>query len=334
VEGGTIILIGATTENPSFEVVAPLLSRARVFVLHALAEAEVLAILGRALGDAERGLGALQATVEADALQFLGRIGSGDVRVSLNALELAVQSVAPGPDGARHVSLAVAQEVAQRKVLLYDGAGEEHFNLISALHKSLRGSDPDASLYWLARMLAAGEDPLYIARRLVRFASEDVGNADPQALGIALAAKDAYHFLGTPEGELALAQCVLYLATAPKSNAAYVAYGEAMEDVRTCPAGPVPLPIRDAPTPLMREIGYGEDYQYAHDFPDAFVDQEFLPEGLRGRTYYRPVDRGLEGEIKRRLDAWRARRCRAASSHDASLGREGGGQGEGEIPGR
>ncbi len=313
VEGGTIALIGATTENPSFEVVAPLLSRARVFVLHALTEDEVLLILERALADGERGLAAFRPQVEQEALRFFARLGGGDVRVALSALELAVQSAPPGADGGRLVNLAVAQEVAQRKVLLYDKAGEEHFNLISALHKSLRGSDPDASLYWLARMLAAGEDPLYIARRLVRFASEDVGNADPQALGLALAAKDAYHFLGSPEGELALAQCVLYLATAPKSNAAYAAYGEAVEDVRTRPAEPAPLAIRNAPTSLMREVGYGEGYQYAHDFPDAFVAQEFLPEGLRGRVYYRPADRGLEAEIKRRLDAWRARRQRASS---------------------
>jgi len=313
VEGGTIALIGATTENPSFEVVAPLLSRARVFVLHALTEEEVLVILERALADGERGLAAFRPQVEREALRFFARLGGGDVRVALNALELAVQSAAPGADGARCVTLAAGQDVAQRKVLLYDKAGEEHFNLISALHKGLRGGDPDAALYWLARMLAAGEDPLYIARRLVRFASEDVGNADPQALGLALAAKDAYHFLGSPEGELALAQCVLYLATAPKSNAAYAAYGEAMEDVRTRPAEPAPLAIRNAPTSLMREVGYGEGYQYAHDFPDAFVDQEFLPEGLRGRVYYRPADRGLEAEIKRRLDAWRARRQQAAS---------------------
>ncbi len=314
VEAGTIVLIGATTENPSFEVVAPLLSRACVFVLHPLDEAEVVTILERALADAERGLGALAPRVDPDALAFAARLGSGDVRVALNALELAVQSVEPGGDGARHLALATVQEAAQRKVLLYDKAGEEHFNLISALHKSLRGSDPDASLYWLARMLAAGEDRLYIARRLVRFASEDIGNADPQALRIALDAKEAYHFLGTPEGELALAQCVLYLATAPKSNAAYVAYGEAVEDVRTRPAEGVPLHIRNAPTPLMRELGYGKDYQYAHEFADAFVEQDFLPEGLRARTYYRPVDRGLEAEIKRRLDAWRARRRRAGPS--------------------
>jgi putative ATPase len=314
VEAGTIVLIGATTENPSFEVVAPLLSRARVFVLHPLGEAEVVTILQRALADAERGLAALAPRADPDALAFLARLGSGDVRVALNALELAAQSVNPGPDGTRHITLTAVRDVAQRKVLLYDKAGEEHFNLISALHKSLRGSDPDASLYWLARMLAAGEDPLYIARRLVRFASEDIGNADPQALRIALDAKEAYHFLGTPEGELALAQCVLYLATAPKSNAAYVAYDEAMEDVRARPAEGVPLHIRNPPTPLLRELGYGKDYQYAHEFADAFVEQEFLPEGLRGRIYYRPVDRGLEGEIKRRLDAWRARRHGTAAS--------------------
>jgi putative ATPase len=308
VEGGSIVLIGATTENPSFEVVAPLLSRARVFVLNPLGEVEVLAILERALADAERGLAALAPRVDPEALRFLAGLGSGDARVALNALELAVQSVSPRADGTRHVTLAAAQEAAQRRALLYDKAGEEHFNLISALHKSLRGSDPDAALYWLARMLAAGEDPLYVARRLVRFASEDIGNADPQALGMALAAKDAYHFLGTPEGELALAQCVLYLATAPKSNAAYVAYGEAVEDVRTRPAEPAPLHIRNAPTPLMGALGYGRGYHYAHDAPDAFVDQPFLPEGLRDRVYYRPVDRGVEAEIKRRLDAWRVRR--------------------------
>ncbi len=325
VEAGTIILIGATTENPSFEVVAPLLSRARVFVLNPLTEAEVLAILGRTLADGERGLGAVAAAVDLDALRFLAALGSGDARVSLNALELAVECVAPGPDGVRRVTLAAAQDVAQRKTLLYDKAGEEHFNIISALHKSLRGSDPDAALYWLARMLAAGEDPLYIARRLVRFASEDIGNADPQALAVALAAKDAYHFLGTPEGELALAQCVLYLSTAPKSNAAYVAYGEAMEDVRTRPAEPVPLTIRNAPTPLMRDLGYGKGYQYAHGFEDAFVEQEFLPEGLRGRTYYRPVDRGLEAEIRRRLDAWRARRRRARGEGEETGGTQADG---------
>ncbi len=334
VEGGSIVLIGATTENPSFEVVAPLLSRARVFVLHPLGEAEVLTILERALADSERGLAALEPRADPDALAFIARLGSGDVRVALNALELAVQSVAPGPDGTRHITLPAAQEVAQRKVLLYDKAGEEHFNLISALHKSLRGGDPDASLYWLARMLAAGEDPLYIARRLVRFASEDIGNADPQALGLALAAKDAYHFLGTPEGELALAQCVLYMAMAPKSNAAYVAYGEAMEDVRTRPAEPPPLHIRNAPTPLMREIGYGKDYQYAHDFPDAFVEQEFLPEGLRGRTYYHPADRGLEAEIKRRLEAWRAWRQRAVLPRSPLPSEKGeGGSGSGQPEG-
>jgi len=197
------------------------------------------------------------------------------------------------------------QEAAQRRSLLYDKAGEEHFNLISALHKSLRGSDPDAALYWLARMLASGEDPLYIARRLIRFASEDVGNADPQALPLAVAAKDAYHFLGTPEGELALAQCVTYLATAPKSNAVYVAFGEAQADVASAPAEPVPLHIRNAPTPLMGELGYGEGYKYAHDFEEAFVEQDYLPQSLRGRVYYRPTDRGLEAEIRKRLDAWR-----------------------------
>ena len=306
VERGTITLIGATTENPSFEVIAPLLSRAKVLVLHPLSEAEISLIVDRALKDIDRGLGKRQVRVEEDAMIAITRWANGDARAALNLLDLSGQITERLPEPHR-ISLAVVQEAAQRRSLLYDKAGDEHFNLISALHKSLRGSDPDAALYWLARMLASGEDPLYLARRLIRFASEDIGNADPQALPLAVAAKDAYHFLGTPEGELALAQCVTYLATAPKSNAVYVAFGEAQADVASAPAEPVPLHIRNAPTPLMNELGYGEDYKYAHDYEGAYVEQAYLPESLRGRVYYRPTDRGLEAEIQKRLTAWRRR---------------------------
>jgi putative ATPase len=304
VEHGTITLIGATTENPSFEVIAPLLSRAKVLVLHPLTDAEMQLILERALHDPERGLGRSGYEVQEEVLAAIVRGANGDARAALNVLELAARLAEASPE--QHlISLAVVQEAAQQRSLLYDKAGEEHYNLISALHKSLRGSDPDAALYWLARMLASGEDPLYIARRLVRFASEDIGNADPSALSLAIAAKEAYHFLGSPEGELALAQCVIYLATAPKSNAAYAAYSQAQADVAAAPADPVPLHIRNAPTPLMGELGYGEGYKYAHDYEGAHVEQDYLPERLRGRVYYRPTDRGLEAEIRKRLAAWR-----------------------------
>ena len=306
VERGTITLIGATTENPSFEVIAPLLSRTKVLVLHPLSEAEIRLILDRALKDPDRGLGKNSLQVAEDALAAIARWANGDARAALNLLDLSARlaeaSAEPGV-----ISLPIIQEAAQRRSLLYDKAGEEHFNLISALHKSLRDSDPDGALYWLARMLASGEDPLYIARRLIRFASEDIGNADPQALSLAVAAKEAYHFLGTPEGELALAQCVTYLATAPKSNAVYVAFNEAQADVASAPAEPVPLHIRNAPTPLMKDLGYGEGYKYAHDYQDAQVEQDHLPASLRGRVYYRPTDRGLEAEIQKRLAAWRRR---------------------------
>jgi putative ATPase len=304
VERGTITLIGATTENPSFEVIAPLLSRAKVLVLQPLSDEEVGLILRRALTDAERGLGGARLSAASEVLQAVAAWANGDARAALNLLELAGRVSAAGPEPGV-ITLAVVQEAAQHKSLLYDKAGEEHYNLISALHKSLRGSDPDAALYWLARMLASGEDPLYIARRLVRFASEDIGNADPRALTLAVAAKEAYHFLGSPEGELALAQCVTYMATTPKSNAVYVAFGEAKADVASTPADPVPLHIRNAPTGLMKELGYGDGYKYAHDYEEAYVRQDYLPDRLKGRTYYRPTDRGLEAEIKKRLTAWR-----------------------------
>jgi putative ATPase len=304
VERGTIVLIGATTENPSFEVNAALLSRCRVYVLQPLGEAELLAILRRALTDRARGLGRANAAIDDDGLRAIARIANGDARGALNILEVAV-TLAPEEGGRRRVTEATITEAAQRRTLLYDKAGEEHYNLISALHKSLRDSDPDAAVYWLTRMLEAGEDRLYIARRLVRFASEDVGNADPRALTLTLAAKEAYDFLGSPEGELALAQATLFLALAPKSNAVYVAYGEAQRDVQERPAEPVPLHIRNAPTGLMKNLGYGKGYQYAHDAPEARVDQEDLPEALRGRQYYRPTSRGLEAELGRRLAEWR-----------------------------
>ncbi|HEU4368913.1 MAG TPA: replication-associated recombination protein A [Methylomirabilota bacterium] len=304
VEKGTIVLVGATTENPSFEVNSALLSRCRVYVLRPLTEADLATLMRRALADRERGLAALAPDVADDALALIARLANGDARSALNILELAVQ-LTPAAAGRRAVSEAGIREAAQRRTLLYDKSGEEHYNLISALHKSLRDSDADAALYWMTRMLDSGEDPLYVARRLVRFASEDVGNADPQALALTLAAKDAYDFLGSPEGELALAQATLYLALAPKSNAAYVAFTEARADVQERPAEPVPLHIRNAPTGLMRELGYAGGYQYAHDAPDARVAQEHLPEALRDRRYYRPVDRGLEAELGRRLAEWR-----------------------------
>jgi putative ATPase len=303
VERGTIVLVGATTENPSFEVNAALLSRCRVYVLHALDDAALHVLLRRALADPVRGLGAAGVQVDDDALGLIVRLAGGDARAALNILELAVTLA--GTQGRPHVTAAAVREAAQRRTLLYDKAGEEHYNLISALHKSLRDSDADAALYWLARMLESGEDPLYIARRLVRFAAEDVGLADPHALGLALAARDAYHFLGSPEGELALAEATIYLALAPKSNAVYTALDAARRDVHERPAEPVPLHLRNAPTDLLRELGYGRGYQYAHDAPDARVDQEHLPPALLGRRYYHPTERGLEAELKRRLTDWR-----------------------------
>jgi putative ATPase len=303
VETGDIVLIGATTENPSFEVNAALLSRSKVFVLRGLTTEEVQSILQRALHDAERGLGAERVAIDADTLRAIATYANGDARSALNLLELSV-AAAPIEDGIRRVDVSRVEQTIQRRALLYDKAGEEHYNIISALHKSMRNSDPDASVYWLARMIEAGEDPLYIARRLVRFASEDIGNADPQALTVAIAAKDAVHFIGMPEGNAALAQAVLYLATAPKSNAVVTAYGHAAEDAHRDVAQPVPLHLRNAPTKLMKDLAYGKDYKYAHDEPDAIADMSCLPPALEGRTYYVPKERGFEKEIRRRLDGW------------------------------
>jgi putative ATPase len=319
VEAGSIVLIGATTENPSFEVNAALLSRSRVFVLHALTEQDLLGILRRALSDPVRGLGAEQLAVDDEALSLIARAAGGDARAALNLLELAAVSAPRGDDGRRRIDREYTAQVIQRRVLLYDKAGEEHYNLISALHKSMRNSDPDAAVYWLARMLEAGEDPLYIARRLVRFASEDVGNADPQALAVAVAAKEAAHFIGMPEGNTALAQAALYLATAPKSNAVYTAYSRAAADAHEGPAEPVPLHLRNAPTRLMKDLAYGRGYQYAHDERDAIAAMDCLPTSLTGRTYYKPTDRGFEREIARRLERWNAikRERRPADTHGA-----------------
>ncbi len=306
VEAGTIILIGATTENPSFEVNSALLSRSKVYVLQPLSPDDVTVILRRALADESRGLGGFHATGDDAALRSLAVYANGDARVALNLLEQAVPALEPAADGIRILDAARLAELVERRSLLYDKSGEEHYNLISALHKSIRNSDADASVYWLARMLEAGEDPLYIARRLVRFASEDIGNADPQALQIALAAKDASHFLGMPECNTALAQCVTYLSAAPKSNAVYLGYQAAASDATQDLASPVPLHIRNAPTKLMKELDYGRGYRYAHDEAEGVAAMSCLPDHLEGRRYYEPTDRGLEAKIKEALERARA----------------------------
>jgi putative ATPase len=305
VETGDIVLIGATTENPSFEVNAALLSRSKVFVLQPLSAASIHTILQRALADRERGLGQTNVVVTDAAVEAIARFANGDARSALNLLEFSVAAAPKDAGGSQRVDLPQLESAIQRRALLYDKSGEEHYNLISALHKSMRNSDPDAAVYWVARMLEAGEDPLYIARRLIRFASEDVGNADPQALAVAVAAKDAAHFIGMPEGNTALAQAAIYLATAPKSNAVYTAYSAAAADAHTQAAEPVPLHLRNAPTKLMKELNYGKGYQYAHDEPDAVADMECLPPSVADRQYYTPTDRGFEKEIRKRLEEWK-----------------------------
>ncbi len=315
VERGDIVLVGATTENPSFELNGALLSRCRVVVLEPLATAALEALLRRALADPERGLGTNGVGADPEALAAIAQLASGDARRALNLLELAVAHAlerSGGEEGAR-LTVETVRQVEQRKTLLYDKAGEEHFNLISALHKSLRESDPDAALYWLARMLAAGEDPLYLARRMVRFASEDVGLADPRALPQTLAAWDAYHRLGTPEGELALAQACLYLALAPKSNALYAGYGKARRTIEERPADPVPKVIRNAPTRLMKDEGYGAGYVYAHDVEEGVGGLDCLPDALQGERFYQPTGRGFEAELGERLARFRDLRERVKS---------------------
>jgi putative ATPase len=318
VEAGDIVLIGATTENPSFEVNSALLSRSKVHVLKPLGQDQIAAIIRRALEDPGRGLGDLGLRADADAVMGIARYANGDARVALNMVELAAATAR----SSKHIDAALVAELAQNRALLYDKSGEEHYNLISALHKSMRNSDADASVYWLARMLEAGEDPLYVARRLVRFASEDVGNADPNALALAVAAKEAVHFMGMPEGNTALAQAAIYLATAPKSNAVYRAYLSAAEAASQEMAEPVPLHLRNAPTKLMKEVGYGKDYRYAHDEAGGIADMECLPPAHRGRTFYEPTTRGFEATITERLQR-RSRELRARSSPSGTSPREG-----------
>jgi putative ATPase len=304
VESGLITLIGATTENPSFEVIAPLLSRTRVLLLKPFSEDDLIAIVERALKDEKRGLGKFTTGADAEAIRYIVSLADGDARNALNNLEAIVSLAQTLPPDQRIITNKFVQESLLKKALLYDKNGEEHYNLISALHKSMRGSDPDATLYWLGRMLAAGEDPLYIARRMVRFASEDVGNADPQALSVTIAAKEAFHFIGLPEGELALAQAAVYLATAPKSNSLYTGYGKVKEIINKTGYLPVPLHIRNAPTKLMKELDYGKDYKYAHNFADAYTPQEYLPEKLKEQKFYQPTQSGYEKIIKERIDVW------------------------------
>jgi putative ATPase len=305
VEKGLITLIGATTENPSFEVISPLLSRTRVMLLKPYSDSELAVIINRAVHNKEKGLGDLAFEIDQDAVEHIIWSADGDARMALNSLEAAASLLRNEETGARKITRAVVEEAIQKKALQYDKGGEEHYNLISAFHKSLRGSDPDAVLYWLGRMLAAGEDPLYIARRMVRFASEDVGNAEPAALGISVSAMQAFHFIGLPEGELALAQAAVYLATAPKSNSLYIAYGKVKERISETGTLGVPIHIRNAPTQLMKDIGYGKGYQYAHEFEDAYVPQDYLPDELMGEVYYRPTARGHEKIIKDRIEKWR-----------------------------
>jgi putative ATPase len=321
VEKGNIVLIGATTENPSFEVISALLSRTKVYTLNPLTEDELKVILNRALEDEEKGLRNLKVELEKDALDYIAQMANGDARIALSTVEFAALTTPPDKNGRREITLKIAQETMQKKALVYDKGGEEHYNIISAFHKSLRGSDPDAALYWLGRMLSGGEDPLYIARRMVRFASEDIGNADPLALQITIAAKEAYHFVGSPEGELALAQAAVYLATAPKSNAVYKAFNLVQEEIQKTQALPVPLHIRNAPTRLMKDLGYGKNYRYPHDYPDHFVDETYLPENLKNRRYYCPTDFGFEKEIKKRLEWWRKKKAEGSKDKSTEPGK-------------
>ncbi len=321
VESGGILLMGATTENPSFEINKALLSRTEVLVLNPLSPLEMATIVKRAVEDVERGLGELGLSIDSEALEFLCRASQGDARRGLNALEVATTLLRNQRPSDRTIRVEDVQEALQSRTLYYDKAGEEHYNLISAFIKSLRGSDPDAALYWMARMLAGGEDPLFIARRMVIFASEDIGNADPNALTVAVSTKEAVHFIGLPEAALNLAQGVTYLATAPKSNASYKALSEAQRAARERGILPVPLSLRNAPTGLMRNLGYGRDYEYPHDDPDAVVPADYLPDELAGSIFYRPTDRGYEKTIRDRLNRWREIRRGKAK-------KRGGGSGE------
>jgi putative ATPase len=303
VEKGNIRLIGATTENPSFEIISALLSRSRVYVLKPLTEDQIVALLRRALADEQRGLGTMKLQASDDVLQKIAAYSSGDARSAYNVLEVATSLArSHSKEVGAEITGEIVQDALQKRVLLYDKAGEEHYNLISALHKSVRNSDPDAALYWLGRMLEAGEDPLYIARRVVRMAVEDIGLADPNAISLCMAARDAVDFIGMPEGNLGLAQAVVYLSVAPKSNALYTAYSDVQQDVERTAAEPVPLHLRNAPTGLMKGLGYGQGYRYAHDFADKIADMQCLPDNLRDRTYYHPTNEGVEKRIRERID--------------------------------
>ena len=299
VERGTIRLIGATTENPSFEIISALLSRCRVYVLEPLSEDRITVLLRRALDDKERGLGAMELTADDEALQLIAGYSSGDCRAAYNTLEVAAQLANESP---KHIDKAIATEAVQQRVLMYDKSGEEHYNLISALHKSVRNSDPDAALYWLARMFASGEDPLYLARRVVRMAVEDIGLAAPEALNLCLSAKETIDFLGSPEGDLALAEAVVYLCLAPKSNAVYTAYAAAQDEIEHTRQEPVPLHLRNAPTRLMKDLGYAKGYRYAHDEAGRVADMDCLPTSLQGRSYYRPTQEGREKQLAQRME--------------------------------
>jgi putative ATPase len=310
VERGAIRLIGATTENPSFEIISALLSRCRVYVLEPLTDKQITALLRRALEDRERGLGALELTADDDALELIASYSSGDCRNAYNTLEVAAQlAQEPNREAAKHIDRALAGEAVQQRVLMYDKSGEEHYNLISALHKSVRNSDPDAALYWLARMFAGGEDPLYLARRVVRMAVEDIGLAAPEALNLCLSAKEAIDFLGSPEGDLALAEAVVYLCLAPKSNSVYTAYGAVQQEIEQTRQEPVPLHLRNAPTKLMKELNYGKGYRYAHDEEGKVADMDCLPDSLKGRSYYHPTQEGREKLLAQRMEE--IRRIRA-----------------------
>src|SRR5579859_285835 len=328
VEAGHILFIGATTENPSFEVISPLLSRTKVYVLEAHTTPQIVELLHRALADREHGLGNEKIEASEDLLFRIASFANGDARTAYNILELCSKSVEGAPPSVfeggssisastqpvKHITKDLLESLLQRKMLRYDKAGEEHFNLISALHKSVRNSDPDAALYWLARMLESGEEPLYLARRLVRMASEDIGLAEPGALAVTLAAKDAFDFLGAPEGNLALAQAAVYLSLAPKSNALYTAYGEVLEDVHKTEADPVPLHLRNAVTGLMKNIGYAQGYKYAHNFDDRVTDMTCLPDNLSSRTYYKPTDQGFEARLRTRMDEIRKIKSKATGT--------------------
>src|SRR5262245_5120617 len=305
VENGGITLIGATTENPSFELNAALLSRSKVYVLYPLAVEDIISLLNRALADPVNGLGAESIRIDPSLLEQMAVFANGDARTAYNTLEIAAQLAPADSSEVKTVTSDVVEDAFQKRMLLYDKAGEEHFNLISALHKSMRNSDPDATLYWLGRMLETGEDPLYIARRIVRFASEDVGMADPMAMPLAVSAMQAFDFIGLPEGNLALAEAAVYMATAPKSNALYRAYGAVVQDVKNSLAEPVPLHLRNAPTKLLKDLEYGKGYQYAHDFQDKLTDMSCLPKSLEGRVYFNPSNEGFENTLQERLKRWK-----------------------------